>query len=93
MSKKANSSIYHFENYIQIQKLKCLLKLGFNRAEKIKTIHAIETKWGIKIYCRPGYSLCSDREGKRITGVTGAGMTGTKFDIGFEKKKEKKTPP
>ena len=30
MSKKANSTIYHFKNYIQIQKLKCVLKLGFN---------------------------------------------------------------
>ena len=30
MSKKANSRVYHFENYIQIQKLKCVLKLGFN---------------------------------------------------------------
>ena len=50
MNKKANSSIYHFENYIQIQKQKCVLKLGFNndklnpRVEKIKTLHAIETK-------------------------------------------------
>ena len=33
MSKKANS-IYRFENSIKIQKMKCLLKLGFNRAEK-----------------------------------------------------------
>ena len=30
MSKRANSRIYHFENYIQIQKLKCVLILGFN---------------------------------------------------------------
>ena len=27
MSKTANSTIYHFENFIQIQKLKCLLKI------------------------------------------------------------------
>ena len=58
MSKKANSSIYHFENYIQMQKLKCVLKIGFNndeltpRAEKIKTLHAIETKWSTRIYCQ-----------------------------------------
>ena len=50
MSKKANSTIYHFENYIQIQKLKCVSKLAFNRAEKIKTLHAIERKWVIRIY-------------------------------------------
>ena len=58
MGKKANSSIYHFENYIEIHKLKCVIKLGFHndkqtpRAEKIKTIHAIKTKWGIRIYCQ-----------------------------------------
>ena len=58
MSEKANSSIYHFENYIQIQKLKCVLKLGFNndelipQAEKIRTLHAVETKWAITIYCK-----------------------------------------
>ena len=58
MSKKRNSSIYHFKNYIQIQKLNCVLKMHFNDdeltplAEKIKTFHAIETKWGIRIYCQ-----------------------------------------
>ena len=50
MSKKANRSIYHFENYIQTQKLKCVLKIGFNngelapRAKNIKTLNTIETK-------------------------------------------------
>ena len=50
MSKKANSSIYHFENYIQSQKLKYVLKIVLNngelalRAKKIKTLHRIETK-------------------------------------------------
>ena len=29
MGKKAKSSIYHFENYIQVQKLNCVLKLRF----------------------------------------------------------------
>ena len=53
MSKKANSVIYHFENYIQIQKLNCVLKIRFNNdkltpyAEKIKKLHAIKAKWSI----------------------------------------------
>ena len=59
MSKKANSSIYHFyiQNYIQTQKLKCFLNIGFNnyeltpRAERSNTLYAIETKLGIRIYC------------------------------------------
>ena len=65
MSKKANSSIYHFENYIQMQKLKCVLKIGFNndeltpRAEKIEILHAIETKWALEFTVRSGHSLCS----------------------------------
>ena len=55
--KKTNSSIYHFENNIQMQKLNCILKILFNneeitsRAEKIKTLHTVETKWGIRICC------------------------------------------
>ena len=64
MSKKANSRIYQklhlnkkIKNYIQIQ-LKCVLKVCFNndelipRAENIKTVHALEAKWGIRIYCQ-----------------------------------------
>ena len=49
MSTKINSSIYHFENYIQIQKLNCVLKTRSHsdelttRAKKIKTIHTIKT--------------------------------------------------
>ena len=49
MSTKINSSIYHFENYIQIQKLNCVLKTRSHsdelttRAKKIKTIHKIKT--------------------------------------------------
>ena len=31
MSTKINSSIYHFENYIQIQKLNCVLKTRSHR--------------------------------------------------------------
>ena len=73
MGKKANSSIYHFENYIQIQKLNCILKIRFNndklipRAEKIKTLHAIETKWGIRIYRQARiFTVFTQREGKGI---------------------------
>ena len=44
--------IYHFENYIQTQKLTCISKLGFNRAEVTKAPHAVETKWDIRIYCQ-----------------------------------------
>ena len=66
MSKKAKSSIYHSENYIQMQKLNCVLKIRFNndeltpRAEKIKTLRALE------FTLRPGYSLFTHREGKGI---------------------------
>ena len=35
MGKKANSSIYHFENYIEIHKLKCVIKLGFHNDNKL----------------------------------------------------------
>ena len=59
---KTNSNIYHFENYIQIQKLNYVLKIRFNndelnpQAENIKTHHAM----GFTV--RPGYSLCSHTE-------------------------------
>ena len=57
--KKTNSSIYHLENYIQIRKLNCILKILFNydtlpppsppsRTKKIKMFHTIKTKWDIK---------------------------------------------
>ena len=42
---KRNSSIYHFENHIQMQKLYCILKILFHndevspRAKKIKIFH------------------------------------------------------
>ena len=58
MSKKANCRIYNFKNYIQIQKRKCVLKLGFNnyklspQTKKLNTAHAVETKWDIRIYCQ-----------------------------------------
>ena len=58
MIKETNSSIYHFKNYIQIQKLNCVSKITFNndelipRAEKSKTLHTIETLWDIRIYCQ-----------------------------------------
>ena len=73
MSKKTNSSIYHFENYIQIQKLNIALKIRFNiselapRAEKIKTIHSIKTKWDIRIYCQAKiFTVFTHRESKGI---------------------------
>ena len=45
-----------------MQKLNCILKIIFNydeltpRAEKIKTLHKIETKWALEFAVRPGYS-------------------------------------
>ena len=33
MNEKTNSSIYHFKNYIQIQKLNCILKIRFSNDE------------------------------------------------------------
>ena len=35
MSNEKNGGIYHFENYIQIQKLNCVLKIRFNNHELI----------------------------------------------------------
>ena len=43
--------MYNFKNYIQIQKLNCVLKIRVKndeltpRIEKIKTLYAIETKF------------------------------------------------
>ena len=43
------------KNYIQMQKLNCILKTLFNyeeitpREEKIKILHTSETKWSIRI--------------------------------------------
>ena len=52
-----------------MQKLNCILKILFNydeltpRAEKIKTLHTIETKWGIRICCQARIlTLCSHIE-------------------------------
>ena len=71
MSKKTNSSIYDFENYTQIQKLNCVLKIRFNNdkltpwAKKNKKLHAIETKWGIRLYCQAGiFTVFTHKEGK-----------------------------
>ena len=64
MSKITNNSICHIENYMQMQNLNCVLKICFNndelniRAKKIKTLHMIETEWGIRICFRPEYSHC-----------------------------------
>ena len=49
MSEKANCRIDHFKNYVEIQKLKCVLKLGFSNdklrppTKILNTLHAIET--------------------------------------------------
>ena len=52
-----------------MQRVNCFLKILFNydeltpRAEKIKTLHTIETKWGIKIcYQTRTFTLCSHVE-------------------------------
>ena len=52
-----------------MQKLNCILKILFNndeltpRAEKIKTLHTIETKWGIRFGYQPIIlTLCLHRE-------------------------------
>ena len=56
MGKQKNSSIYHFENYIQVQKINHVLKTWFSNkeltlpAETIEILHTIETKWSITIY-------------------------------------------
>ena len=53
-----NSGIHHFENYIEMQKLNCILNICLNndevipRAEKIKTLHTIETKLATRICCQ-----------------------------------------
>ena len=49
MSKDINWSIYHFKNYIQEQKLTCVLKIRFKndeitpRDEEIKKVHTFKT--------------------------------------------------
>ena len=70
------SSIYHFENYIQIHKLNLVLKIRFNhdklaspplRAKWIKTFYTIETELGIKIYCQARiFTVFTHRERKGI---------------------------
>ena len=56
-----------------MQKLNCVLKIRFtndkliSQAKKIKTLHAMETKWGIKIYCQARIlTVFIHREGKEI---------------------------
>ena len=63
MSKKTNGSIYYLKNYIQIQKLNCVLKIHFNndqlnpRTEKTETLHATETKWDIRVYYQQAHCI------------------------------------
>ena len=73
MSKKANSSIYHFESYIQIQKLNCVLKMHFSnvepslRGEKIKTLRVIESRTALKMCCHARiFTVFTQREAERI---------------------------
>ena len=67
MSKTANSSIHHFENYIQIQKLKCILKLAFKndtlttRAEKMRQSIPSKQNGALEFTVRPGYSVFTQR--------------------------------
>ena len=65
------SSIYHFENYIQMQKLNLVLKIRFNHdklaslplwGKWIKTFYTIQIELGLEFTVRPGYSLCSHTE-------------------------------
>ena len=52
MRKKTNSSIYHIENYIQMQKVNCILKIRFisdevnPQAKKIKILQYDRNKMG-----------------------------------------------
>ena len=58
MSKKPKSSIYHFENYIQIQKQTCNLKMRWANPPMQKNQDTPSNqkkkkkKWGIRIYCQ-----------------------------------------
>ena len=55
-----------------MQKLNCILKILFDsgeltpRAEKIKTLHTTETKWGIRICCQANiFTLFSHKKNER----------------------------
>ena len=70
------SSIYHFENYIQMQKLNLVLKIRFNHdklaslplwGKWIKTFYTIEIELGIRIYCQARvFTVFTHRERKGI---------------------------
>ena len=68
MSKNTNSNIYHFENYIQIQKLNCFLIKRFNndvlipRAEKSRHTMGSKQDEALELTVRPEYSLRSYTE-------------------------------
>ena len=63
MSKTTNSSINNFDNYIQMQKLNCVLKMRFNNdnltdpAEKSRHSMASKQNEVLEFTIRPGYSL------------------------------------
>ena len=59
-----NSGIHHFENYIEMQKLNCILNICLNNDEVIpraeKSRHSIRSKQNgpQEFAVRPGYSHC-----------------------------------
>ena len=63
MSKKANRSIYHIENYIQMQKINCILKIWSwtNSMVQINQVSPYDrNKMGIRIcYQVRIFILCS----------------------------------
>ena len=71
MSKKAKSSIYHFENiYFALSsnaKTKQCFKNSLYQPPGPKKLHTIETKWDIRICCQAKIlTLCSYTEVKGI---------------------------
>ena len=67
-TKKTNTNIYHFENYIQMQKLNCILNIFstiINEPPRPKkSRHPIQSKrnGALEFAFRPVYSLCSHIE-------------------------------
>ena len=73
MSQKTDNSIYHFENYIQMPKLNCILKIRFNNDEltlgtkEFKTLHTLKQNGDIRSCCHARIlTPCLDTDGKEI---------------------------